>query len=169
MNFITFLVVLTYFSPKKNEIAGNIYGMIPAHRRDRQPQNIMRAPLAPSHLRAFPDIFSSIPTRNQLITSDLISTISFGKFSDKPSPQTQNDNYMNPSQEYSHPASGQELIGREKQSQVRHESDLLLELSMLLVCHILHCFLDEPSFQRDPLLHPTLGVVVLKLCVSVCL
>ncbi len=27
MNFITFLVVLTYFSRKKYAIAGNIYGM----------------------------------------------------------------------------------------------------------------------------------------------
>ena len=28
MYFITFLVVLTYFSPKKYAIAGNIYGML---------------------------------------------------------------------------------------------------------------------------------------------
>ncbi len=27
MDFITFLVVLTYFSPKKYVIAGNMYGM----------------------------------------------------------------------------------------------------------------------------------------------
>ncbi len=56
MDFITFLVVLTYFSPKKYVITGNIYGMseeiikyklyseffflldmIPAHWRNRQP------------------------------------------------------------------------------------------------------------------------------------
>ncbi len=43
MNFITFFVVLTYFSPKKYVIAGNIYGMpeesdiIPAHWRNHQP------------------------------------------------------------------------------------------------------------------------------------
>ena len=56
MDFIMFLVVLTYCSPKKYEIKGNIYGMlaekikyklnslffflsdiIPAHWRSRQP------------------------------------------------------------------------------------------------------------------------------------
>ncbi len=60
MNSITFLVVLTYFSPKSYMFAGNRgknkmkteqsifflvrHHIIPAHWRNRQPQNIMRRP-----------------------------------------------------------------------------------------------------------------------------